>query len=817
MKIYTSSGTEIIDVVVDDGSERQAELMGHDMLTLRFSLVQSVDFPSRCYCYWGSDDPSHEEYGRKYIMFNKPECTKKHSRQYDYVLTMYTYEYYLSIIVMRDLVINYTGAQWSYTGGNKTKFPLTATPREHLQMIADCLNKAEGSEVWKVDYSRTIGMTASSSSVTNARQNYDGTWYLDEGETALVNYDGQYCIDAIKAQAEAFHTEYEIEDATYNNDTYHLLCMHKVEYHKSAPLHMKYGKGQGFVSGIARRNQTETPPLDRLYVQGGEQNIGEHYGQTNTGTDENPVWTGTKENTLMLPANVSDIRYDGEHLYVRVTSNVGTVQYYYYYDNVLRYSYGVYSGVTRYKDEVTGDIIIGNTPPSLIASFDYFGQIIYAEGWKRYLISEDRRSFYRVFYDSSNNTWNIRSNVEGFYDGSEVYPMRVGGVSYAHKVKEDGTFLTDQEAEEEIAAGRQVYYDIFDGDTTTLGTTASGKLDYADCGVGGETMTVIFQDGMLAGREFEIQTVGDGTNVKPNCGLSTKTSPTSYRIPLCQSEQDGFVMPTEPFVPAVGDHYIVFHCQLPDKYVTDAEMRMLWQAVDYMFYKDDYTYSFSGKVDVMFASNNWSTTISPATSAVSAYMAIGQYINVSDVDLFGASGQTMRVTAIRQKVNRKYDIDLTLTNAPQNVFDWAKKLSATVREVNVRPPRWRPWNHILPPQMRGMRNSIPILNVRDVTNNVSDGGGSRRNSMMPVINSSVEALDRANTYLSQCQEAVNDICNNIAMSTDFNDLKNNFSVDPRSGKRANITEIGNGDGSCSVVTEACEPGTLDIIVPKDIK
>lgn len=738
MKIYNSAGTEIIDVVVDDDSDRQAELMGHDMLTLRFSLTQSVDFPSRCYCTWD---------GRKYVMFNNPEVTKKHSRQYDYVLTLYTYEYWLSIIVMRDLRISYASS-WTYDGGTRTKFPLTATPREHLQYIADCLNKAEGANVWRVDYSRTLGMVQDNS---GSHYNYNGQRYNDEGDMTLVNYDNQYCIDAINAQAEAFKTEYEVVDKLYNGSTYHLLCLHKVEYHKSAPLNMKYGKGQGFVSGIARRNQTDTPPLDRLYVHGGEQNIGEHYGQTNTGTDENPVWTGTRESTLMLPANVSDIRYDGEHLYVRVTSLTGTVQYYYYYDNVLRYSYGVYSGVTRYKDEVIGDIIIGNTPPTLIASFDYFGQILYADGWKRYLISEDRRSFYRVFYNSNNNTWNIRSNVEGFYDGSEVYPMRVGGVSVGQKVTEDGTPLTDAQAEAEIAAGRQVYYDIYDADIDTLGIT-SGKLNYNECGLPNETMTVIFQDGMLAGREFNIQTVGDGTNVKPNCSLMPNSSnPSYYCIPLCQSEQDGLVMPTEPFVPAYGDHYIVFHCQLPDQYVTDAEMRMLWQAVDYMFYKDDYTYSFNGNVDEIFAKSKWSTTITPATSAVSAYMAIGQYIKVTDIDLFCADGQTMRVTSIKQKVNNKYDIDLSLSNAPQMVFDWAKKLSATVREVNVRPPRWRPGNHILPPNMRGMRNSIPVLNIIDTT---VDAESSRRNTMMPVIDRLAERTNDNDTLRSSLSSAI---------------------------------------------------------------
>lgn len=731
MILYSPAGTQIISVEVDDDSSRQNELMGHDVITLRFSLTQTVSFEARSYCIWE---------GRRYIMFSQPEITKRNSRAYDYVMTLYTYEYWLSIIVMRDLL--YAGN--SYSGGTKTKFPLTATPREHLEMIANNLNKADGTRLWRVDYSRTLGMTPLLTNEAGSHQNYDGTYYKDDGDMKLVNYENQYCSDAVKGVADIFNTEYEVEEKTLNGTTYHLLCLHKVEYHKDNPLSMKYGKTQGFVSGIVRRNETDTPPLDRIYVQGGEQNIPEHYGQTQSGSS----WMGTKENTLMLPkpynastnpGGIRNIRYNGSTLYFETVEN----SYTYYWFNLEKvYKYGLYADNQRGYMDADAEVG-GETAP--IVYLEPPAGITIANTWKRYEIDDDRRSIYRS--NPSSRTPLRSTNVEGFYDGSEVYPMRVGAVSAVRAVDNNGNAYS---------TGTK-YYDIFDGDTDSLGET-SGKLNYADCGIPGETMTIIFQDGMLAGREFDIQTIGDGTNVKPNCGMSNYTTPSTYRIPLCQSEQDGIVMPSHPFIPAIGDHYVVFHCSLPESYVTNAEMRMLWQAVDYLYYKDDYTYSFSGNVDEMYAKSKWSDNTYP----VATYMAIGQFITVTETDLFGADGQTMRVTSIKQNINNKYDIDISLSNAAQPVFDWAKKLAATVRQVTVRPPHWRPWNHILPLPIHGVNESNEVFSFSDFGTSTTHVPNSRQNASVAKINELIDTVYSTNEVLNDMKTKHNDLVDKIA-------------------------------------------------------
>ena len=761
MTIYNSDGTVLIQtLVVDDDSDRQHELMGHDRLTLRFSLTTSVDFPARCYCDWE---------GRRYYRFSQPEVTKKNDDEFSYILTMYTYEYLLSITAMRDLKLTY-GNPRSHTGGTKTKFPLTATPCEHLQMIADCLNDKESAEVWRVDYSRTLGMTANpNGSLTN----YDGNKYDNDGDMRLVSYENVYCIDALKAVAEAFETELEVEDVIYSNTTYHVICLHKVEYNKSNPLSMKYGKGNGFLSGIVRRNETEVPPLDRLYVQGGEQNIPEHYGQTQSGD----TWTGDKSSTLMLPANVDDIRYDGEHLYVRESNGSSNKQY--YYDNILRYSYGRFeeSGhmMPCYKDETVTPATYSLIEPTLLSQFEDSSQVLKtAEGWKSYAIDTDRKNIYRVKIINGSVSPYRDTNVEGFYDGSEVYPMRVGDVSQAWTVDEDGNILsqgsganlrpynqTEVEEYESNPAnnGKKVYWDIFDADPDLVNGVWTYKEDAqgnSRC-LPNETMTVIFQDGMLAGREFNIQTIVNGTDVKPNCSLYPDVSPTHYRIPLCQSEQDGIVMPTYPFVPAVGDHYIVFHCSMPDEYVTDAEMRMLWQAVGYMFYHDDETYSFNGNVDEIMIKTNWDEYVGQTLNKYKEYMAIGQFINVNDEDMFDASGQIMRVTSIKQKVNNKYSIDISLSNATFPIFNWAKKLSSTVQEVMLRRPYCRPMNLILPRPIYGTRLSRQVSSLIEEGFNIPC---SRRNLLLPIVDGLVEASNDNRTRILSLSTAIQNFNSN---------------------------------------------------------
>ena len=643
--IYAHNGTLLRDIDVNDDSCRTAELMGYDMLMLRFTLTESVTFPLRCY----SDFEN-----RRYRLFKAPEVTKRDERQFEYVMQMYTDEFLLHTTMLRNSV------------DYRLKFPYTATPREHLEMICANLNLTDGEGGWAVDYSKTLGMEQDANGAYTGR---DGQKYADRGEMKTVSFEFAYCIDAISSVAQAFGTEYEVETWVERDVVKKYLSLHLVEYNKATPLEMRYGRDKGFVSGIVRRNDSDIPPVDRLYIQGGEQNIPEHYGQTATVNGDTTTWSGERSNTLLLPKNAACFYHGGAFFFsqnptVRHTSD-GTPYILAKDYRELETNRPIYEVLYNDKGENIGTTLLMVPTPC-------------------FLVSSDGRSLQRVRHTYYDPDYSPRATkVEAVYDASEIYPMRVGGVNAVRKVNTNGVQLTQSQ----INSGAEVYYDICDIDSP----------DLTNLGVPGETMTVIFQDGMLAGREFEIQTVGEGVNVRPNVSQKTiynssNEAVQAWCIPLCQSDHDGVVMPKEPFIPAAGDHYVVFHCQLPDEYVHGiaygAEYRALREMTDWLYRHGADTYTFTGTVDGKWAKRHW-TDVEP-------YMALGQHVKAMDAQLFGYRGLVMRVTGIRQYLGNPHAPELTLSNAVVLKFNWTKHLSKTVEEMRVRPRNVRPNPYVFP-------------------------------------------------------------------------------------------------------------------------
>ena len=241
MKIYNSTGTQVLDVQVDDTSYRYRAIMGDHSLTLRYSLAEHVEIPIGSYC---------DYQGQRYTL-KRPEALKmQHTRSFEYTVTFDSPQADAKMWKFRNPI------------DKRLKFPLTATPREHLQMFVDNMN------------ARSSGWTIGS---------------CIEGEEKLISYDHDYCWDALGKMAEEFETEFEISDKQVS------LC--RVERFKSQPLALSYGRGNGFRSGIGRTNDGDTPPVEILYIQGGTDNIDRSkYGS----------------NELHLPKS-GVLRYDGSH------------------------------------------------------------------------------------------------------------------------------------------------------------------------------------------------------------------------------------------------------------------------------------------------------------------------------------------------------------------------------------------------------------------------------------------------------------------------------------------------------------------------
>ena len=490
MIIYSPAGETLLDVMPDDNSYRHRAIMGDNALTLYFSLAQHVEIPVGAYCEHG---------GERYTLM-RPEALKmQHTRHFDYTLELEGEQGKMSIWKFRNPI------------DGRLRFSLTARPKEHLQMLVDNLNRRDSG--W------TVGECI-------------------ESAERVVNYEHAFCRDALALMAKAFDTEYEIVGKR--------ISLGAVEHDRANALPLSYGKGNGFVSGVARTNSEDSVPTEILYVQGGERNIDRSkYGAS----------------TLHLPLNAT-IGFDG----------------------------------ARFEGETGYD----------------------ARKARRYRTDEKGFAVQRADRPLS-------SKAEDSVDLTDIYPSRIGTV-----------------AEVITADEKKHFYDFTD-------QTIPETLDFEKCLIAGEKMTVIFQSGMLSGREFEVKYAHAASGKK------------ARRFEIVPQEIDGQTMPGGAFVPCSGDKYAVFHCMLPQAYINDAATRsgaewdLLRKAVKHLYSHEDPKFSFTGTLDGIWAKRNWEN--------VGGRLKIGAFILFSDKQ-FQPEGVAVRIVGIKDYINTPHSPEIELSNAP---------------------------------------------------------------------------------------------------------------------------------------------------------
>lgn len=224
----------------------------------------------------------------------------------------------------------------------------------------------------------------------------------------------------------------------------------------------------------------------------------------------------------------------------------------------------------------------------------------------------------------------LSSYNEDSYDASDIYPSRVGTVSE-----------TDTEPGEDTDGNEVTFYDFYD-------SSIPDSLNLEDCLIAGQTMTVIFQTGRLAGREFDVKYVHDGR-----------------KFEIVSSEQDGMTLPNASLYPEVGDKYAVFNISLPAAYVCDnatktgASWDMFREAVRYLYEREERQFTFSGELDGIWAKKNW--------LAIGAKLVPGGYVDFSDPQ-FQPDGILIRITGVRDYINRPHSPELELSNTPVGGF-----------------------------------------------------------------------------------------------------------------------------------------------------
>ena len=475
-----------LDVQENDSSYLYRSMQQKPQLVLKFSLPGYVDIPVGAWCEYKSV---------RYTMWTAATFKKNGERNFEYTLNLSNDEELASHYKLRNTV------------DRRLKWSMCARPHEFAEEIVKNLNARAGVELWHV------GSCLESTEKT-------------------IEFNHTTIAEAISQVASTFETEWEIDNYT--------LSFKKIEYYKDDPIELGYGRGNGFVPGVGRTAVSDKPPIDILFVEGGDRNIDRSkYGGENS---EFPEYDTTSKE-LRLPS-AQTIEYEG----------------------------------------------------------------------RTYITDADGYSVRRV--DNERTT-----QYEESLDCSEIYPSRIGEVTAV-----------------EIKNENKNFYDIIDN-------TIPQNLNFNDYIIGDESMTLIFQSGMLAGREFEIQ---------------YKHSERRFR--LVPDTFDDVEMPSALFAPAVGDTYAIFGCMLPKEYICDNESKtgaswdMLREAVRYLYEHEEQEFTFSGTLQAKWARENW--------LRIGGRLRIGAYIKFTDTQ-FAPDGVLIRITGIKEFLTAPYSITLEISNSTQ--------------------------------------------------------------------------------------------------------------------------------------------------------
>lgn len=212
--------------------------------------------------------------------------------------------------------------------------------------------------------------------------------------------------------------------------------------------------------------------------------------------------------------------------------------------------------------------------------------------------------------------------AEGVLDCTEIYPQREGTV----------TNVVVRNADSNL-------YDIQDN-------TIPDSLDYQAVIIPGNELSIVFQTGMLAGKEFGASYIHNGA-----------TDSTKRLFQIRPQEHDGVMMPGGNYIPQVGDKYAVFGVALPESYLVDNDAKtgaswdMLRKCVKHLYEAEKPQYSFTGEL-----SSKW---LRQEISRVSPYLRIGATISFGNV-AFQPTPMLVRVESIKQYINTPYSVELTL-------------------------------------------------------------------------------------------------------------------------------------------------------------
>ena len=336
-------------------------------------------------------------------------------------------------------------------------------------------------------------------------------------------------------------------------------------------------------------------------------------------------------------------------------------------ENPLKLSYGkghgFKVGVGRESGEIPPEIILVETTDRNIDYSTYGSKYLLLPKNKTIRFDgikfENEEGFdstkARIYKTDADGTCVMRADKElttakeDSLDCTAIYPSRVGTVSAVIEVNKKNNF-----------------FDFVDKDIPE-------ELNLEDCLIAGESMTVIFQTGMLTGKEFEVKYIHEAKDKKE-----------ARRFEIVPQEIDGITMP-EPEVwrPKVGDTYAVFGMQLPKAYIcndstqTGASWEAFKEAAKYLYEHEDKAFIFTGTLDGIWAKKRW--------LEIGGKIVLGGYVDFYDTQ-FHPEGSLIRMIGIKRYINNPYSPEIELSNEPvsTSVSSDLNKIETNKVEVDIK-------------------------------------------------------------------------------------------------------------------------------------
>lgn len=271
----------------------------------------------------------------------------------------------------------------------------------------------------------------------------------------------------------------------------------------------------------------------------------------------------------------------------------------------------------------------GNRPVSLLYVQGGEQNIDFSKyGFKELRLPKNQRLEYegRTYVSDAEGLYIKRSDIaisdiqDDSLDCSHISPKRVGRVS--------NVIVSDKEKN---------FYNFVDN-------SIPNDLNFEDYIITGNNMTIIFQSGMLAGKnkEFEVKYIHK-----------------ERKFLITPQEIDGQIMPNDIYKPNLRDKYAVFGIQLPDAYICNnstkegASWDMFREAAKYLYENEDPKFTFKGELDSIYSKKRW--------LSIGGKIKLGGYILFKDPQ-FIPEGIKIRITSIKEYIHRPYSPIIELSN-----------------------------------------------------------------------------------------------------------------------------------------------------------